>query len=71
MLRILIGFVVPYLGVIAALPVVAKVDATVFGIPFAYAWIFAWFFITSGCLWTCWRLFDRKPDAQETDIETH
>jgi len=60
MLKFLIGIVVPYLGVIGLLPWAASNDFYVGGIPFIYAWIFAWFILTSFCLWLCWTLFDKR-----------
>ncbi|MBU6493947.1 MAG: DUF3311 domain-containing protein [Burkholderiales bacterium] len=58
MLKFLIGIGIPYIGVIGLLPWVSSVDLTVLGVPFIYAWIFAWFVLTSVCLLLCWRLFD-------------
>jgi hypothetical protein len=66
MLRILIGLVVPYLGVIGLLPWVASQDFYILGIPFIYAWMFAWFVFTSGCLMLCWQLFDKHADTQDS-----
>jgi hypothetical protein len=34
-------------------------------IPFIYAWIFAWFVVTSGCLGVCWLLFDKRAGARD------
>jgi hypothetical protein len=62
MLKFFIGIGIPYLGVIGLLPWVASVDAYVLGVPFIYAWIFAWFILTSLCLFICWRVFDRHHD---------
>ncbi|TAL53273.1 DUF3311 domain-containing protein [Pandoraea sp.] len=58
MLKFFIGIGIPYIGVIGLLPWVSSVNLTVLGVPFIYAWIFAWFVLTSGCLLLCWRLFD-------------
>ncbi|MNU11528.1 hypothetical protein D3C72_2594640 [compost metagenome] len=44
---------------IGLLPWVASVERFVLGVPFIYAWIFAWFVLTSGCMLACWLLFDR------------
>jgi hypothetical protein len=67
MLRYLIGIGLPFLGVIGALPwVAAQQDRYVFGVPFIYAWIFAWFLVTSGCLFVCWHFFDRHRYADES-----
>ncbi|MCA7082145.1 DUF3311 domain-containing protein [Cupriavidus cauae] len=59
MLKLFIGLGIPYLGVIGLLPWVASVERFVLGVPFIYAWIFAWFVLTSGCMLLCWLLFDR------------
>lgn len=61
-LKLFIGLGIPYLGVIGLLPWVATVDRFVFGVPFIYAWIFAWFILTSGCLMICWHVFDSRHD---------
>lgn len=64
MLRVLIGLVLPFVGVIGMIPVVNGVTWTLWNIPFLYLWIFAWFILTSVCLAVCWFRFDRhRPDA--------
>ena len=63
MLRYLIGIGIPYLGVIGVLPWAAAQDRYVLGVPFIFMWIFAWFVLTSGCLFACWMLFDRRASA--------
>ncbi|AXF24604.1 hypothetical protein CUJ89_30515 [Burkholderia pyrrocinia] len=68
MAKFLIGLAVPYLGVLGLLPWVSSVDAYVFGVPFVYAWMFAWFVLTSACLFVCWRCFD-KPAADAARLE--
>lgn len=62
MVKLFIGLGIPYLSVIGLLPWVASVDTSVLGVPFIYAWIFAWFILTSGCLMICWCVFDRQHD---------
>jgi hypothetical protein len=62
MLKLFIGIGIPFIGVIGLLPWVASVDRSVFGVPFIYAWIFAWFVLTSLCLQICWHVFDRHFD---------
>lgn len=64
MLKLLIGLGVPYVGVLGLLPWVASVDTVVLGVPFIYAWMFAWFFLTSVCMLICWRCFDRPAAAR-------
>lgn len=64
MLRVLIGLVLPFVGVIGMIPIVNGVTWTLWNIPFLYLWIFAWFILTSICLAICWLGFDRhRPDA--------
>lgn len=64
MLRILIGLVLPFVGVIGLLPVVNGVTWTLWNIPFLYLWIFAWFILTFICLGICWLGFDRhRPET--------
>ncbi|VWC76038.1 hypothetical protein BLA39750_00877 [Burkholderia lata] len=59
-MRVLIGLGIPLLGILIALPWVASIDRYVLGVPFVYAWSYAWFVLTSGCLALCWLLFDRN-----------
>jgi len=70
MLKFLIGIGVPYVGVIGLLPWVAKMDRMVWGVPFIYAWIFAWFVLTSACLFICWYCFDRHVPEDIDDHDT-
>jgi hypothetical protein len=63
MLRVFIGLGVPFIAVVAMLPLVNEVSFTLFNIPFLYLWMFAWFILTSACLGTCWLCFDRhRPE---------
>jgi hypothetical protein len=66
MLKVLIGLVLPFVGVVGMLPWVASNDIYVLGIPFIYAWIFGWFVLTSVCLQLCWVLFDKPATRRET-----
>lgn len=68
MLKFIIGLGLPYSGVLVALPWVASTDRMVFGIPFVYAWMFSWFLLTSGCLLTCWTMFDRHTDESGSHL---
>jgi hypothetical protein len=64
MLRVLIGLVLPFAGVIGLIPFANGVEWTLWNIPFLYLWVFAWFILTSICLAVCWLCFDRhRPDA--------
>ena len=63
MLRVFIGLGVPFIAVVAMLPLVNEVKFTLFNIPFLYLWMFSWFILTSACLGTCWLCFDRhRPE---------
>ncbi|MGS0648562.1 DUF3311 domain-containing protein [Komagataeibacter melomenusus] len=55
-----IGLVTPMVMIDLLFPVIDKVGIDVAGLPFFMVWIFAWFFLTSGCLGLCWVLFDRR-----------
>lgn len=69
MLRLFIGLGIPYIGVLGLLPWVASVDRFIFGVPFIYAWMFAWFVLTSACLIACWYMFDRHTG--DTDLKNN
>jgi hypothetical protein len=62
---VFIGLVLPFAGVAGAIPFIADTDAAVAGIPLLFAWIFAWFPLTSACLWFCWWRYDRHRYAAE------
>jgi hypothetical protein len=59
LLKVMIGLVLPYIGVLGPLPWIASTDRFVLGVPLIYGWLFLWFFLTSACMWVCWRFFDR------------
>ncbi len=59
MLRTAIGLGIPFFAIVIMLPFVNKVSVSVYGVPFLYLWMFAWFVLTSVCLGGCWLLFDR------------
>ena len=67
MLKVFIGLGIPYLAVVGLLPWVASVDRFVFGVPFIYMWIFIWFVLTSGCMYSVWYLFDRHEPEVAVD----
>lgn len=68
MVKVLIGLIIPYLGVLGLMPWTTSVAEPVAGIPFIYFWMFCWFIITSGCLYTCYKWFDSR--ASETADES-
>lgn len=67
MLRILIGLIVPFIGIVVLLPWVNGVKWAPLNLPFLYWWMFLWFIISTVCLLVCWFGFDahRDNDAEE------
>ena len=51
-----IGLGVPLVAMLVAMPLLADTSITVGGVPLLFAWIFAWFPLTSLCLWLAWRI---------------
>jgi hypothetical protein len=63
MLRLFIGLGIPFIAIVAMLPVVNEVTFTLFNIPALYLWMFSWFVLSSACLGICWLCFDRhRPE---------
>ncbi len=59
MLRTAIGLGIPFFAIVIMLPFVNTVSVGLYGVPFLYLWMFAWFVLTTVCLGCCWLLFDR------------
>ena len=57
--RYTIGIAVPFLSVIPTVPLLGRLEITVFGVPLALVWLFCCIPLTSACLATCWFLHDR------------
>lgn len=57
---LIIGLVIPVVGVLGGIIAFADTSVFVFGIPLLFFWIFAWFPLTSLCLWISWHFFDRQ-----------
>lgn len=55
-----VGLVIPIIMIDLLFPVIDKINMDIAGLPFFMIWIFAWFFLTSGCLGLCWLMFDRR-----------
>jgi hypothetical protein len=63
MLRLFVGLGIPFIAIVAMLPLVNEVTFTLFNIPFLYLWMFSWFILSSVCLGICWLCFDRhRPE---------
>lgn len=67
----LVGVVIPFMGVIGAMPYINRWHAAVRGIPMLFFWLFLWFPSTFVCLAIAWYVFDRKdylaPDQKGGD----
>jgi hypothetical protein len=52
---LVVGLVVPAVAILVVMPLLANTDIAPLGIPLLFLWIFAWFPLTSLCLWLAWR----------------
>ncbi|HUB84767.1 MAG TPA: DUF3311 domain-containing protein [Rhizomicrobium sp.] len=70
-LRYIIGIAVPFLSVVPTVPLLGRLDVTVFGAPLALVWLFCCIPLASLCLAICWFGYDRHlPDEQiEADYD--
>lgn len=67
---LIVGLGVPVVALLVAMPLLADTSITVGGVPLLFAWIFAWFPLTSLCLWIAWRIdepYYREPASTEED----
>ena len=53
---VVIGLVLPAVGVLLIMPLLAATSVRVFGVPLLFVWIFLLFPLTSLCLWLAWRI---------------
>ena len=53
---VVLGLVLPAIGVLVILPLLANTTIHVFGMPLLFVWIFLMFPFTSLCLWLAWRI---------------
>lgn len=60
-----IGLFVPAIALLGVLPLLADTSVYVLGIPLLFFWIFAWFPLTTLCLWIAWRI--DEPWYRDTD----
>jgi len=70
--RTTIGIAVPFLSVIPTVPLLGRLDISVFGVPLALLWLFCCIPLASACLAICWFGHDRDlPDEHiDTDYDT-
>lgn len=67
---VVVGLVLPAIGVLVVLPLLANTSIHVFGLPLLFVWMFLMFPLTSLCLWLAWR--NDEPhyrEAQEQPSE--
>ena len=53
---LIIGLGIPAVAILVVMPLLADTDVHVLGVPLIFAWMFAWFPLTSVCLWFAWRI---------------
>ncbi|KFL92015.1 hypothetical protein AmDm5_0456 [Acetobacter malorum] len=51
-----LGFGIPFIAIVLVAPFLIRLPFSLFGIPIVFVWLFAWFPLTSLCLWLCERL---------------
>ncbi|WP_281701019.1 DUF3311 domain-containing protein [Acetobacter malorum] len=51
-----LGFGIPCIAIVLVAPFLSRLTFSLFGIPIVFIWLFAWFPLTSLCLWLCERL---------------
>lgn len=61
---VLIGTVVPVVGILVGVVAFAGSTRQVFGFPVVFAWLFLWMPLTAVCLQLAWRI-DRHAYAEE------
>ena len=57
---ILIGLVIPIVGIVGLFPFWNRVDPFVLGFSFNYFWMFLWIFLTPACLYFAFKLDPRN-----------
>lgn len=53
---LIIGLGIPAVAIFVVMPLISNTSVYVFGIPLLFLWIFAWFPLTTLCLWLAWRI---------------
>jgi hypothetical protein len=66
---VLVGLVIPFVGVVGGVAVLGQSRFLILGMPAVYFWIFLWFILTSICLAASWHFFDRKYYENEENFE--
>ncbi|WP_153733399.1 DUF3311 domain-containing protein [Sporosarcina obsidiansis] len=58
-LNVLIGLIIPFVGVIGGIVIFRNSEQFVLGFPILYFWMFLWFVLTTVCISLSWHFFDR------------
>ncbi|POX40191.1 hypothetical protein C3486_14680 [Streptomyces sp. Ru73] len=62
-----VGLGLPVVAILVVMPLLADTGVYVLGIPLLWLWMFAWFPLTSLCLWVAWRIdeprYREDPEA--------
>jgi len=60
-----VGLGMPAAAILVVMPLIADTSVYVLGIPLLWLWMFAWFPLTTLCLWVAWRIDEpRYRDGQ-------
>lgn len=59
---LLLGLI-PFVAMCFTVPLWDRVSPRVLGLPFNLAWLLAWMFASSGCLWLAYRLEQRRATS--------
>ncbi len=57
---LLIAMGIPAIAVLVGIPVISQSNATIFGMPVIFGWLFAWLPLTTLCMWVSWRYLERE-----------
>ena len=55
----LVAVGIPAIAVLIGIPIISGSTYTILGIPIVFVWLFAWLPLTTLCLWSAWRFFER------------
>jgi hypothetical protein len=53
---VVVGLGIPLVAIVVVLPLISNTSVYVFDIPLIFFWMFAWFPLTTLCLWIAWRI---------------
>ncbi|WP_327669588.1 MULTISPECIES: DUF3311 domain-containing protein [unclassified Streptomyces] len=55
-----VGLGVPALAILVVMPLIARSNVSVLGIPLVFYWLFLWFPLTTLCLWISRNVIERN-----------